>query len=67
MEIFKEQLKNAIMWKGITQTKLAKILGIQKSAISEWISGRSYPTLENFYKLCFILDETPNYFLGFKD
>lgn len=67
MENFGKNLKNALIWKGITQTKLAEILSIHKTAVTEWITGRTYPTLEKFYKICLILDETPNYFLGFKD
>ena len=67
MKEFNKRLKDALIWKGITQTKLAEILGIHKTAVSEWIKGKTFPTLEKFYKICLILDETPNYFLGFKD
>lgn len=65
MEEYGKNLKNALVWKGITQAKLSKMLGVDPSAVSEWINGKCYPTLEKFYRICFILDETPNYFLGF--
>lgn len=67
MKEYGKNLKLALKWKGITQDKLAEMLGVHKTAVSEWITNKTYPKLENFYKICLILDETPNYFLGFKE
>lgn len=64
---FGERLKETLTWKGISQTELAKMLNIRKSAVTNWIKGYNEPTLKMFVKICILLDETPNYFLGFDD
>lgn len=64
---FSKRLKDTLMWQGITQEELAKMLNVNRTSISQWISGRCYPKLELFYRICLVLRETPNYMLGFED
>lgn len=67
MKEFGKKLEIALKWKGMTKTKLAEILKVHKTTISDWTKGKANPTLEKFYRICLILDETPNYFLGFEN
>lgn len=65
--IFQERLCEAIKNSGITQKKIAERLHIRETNITNWKKGENLPSLEMFYKLCVLLDETPNFLLGFKD
>lgn len=41
---------------GISQYKLAKILGIAQSYVSELERGRKKPSIEMFFRICEVLD-----------
>ena len=49
---------------GITQTKLAEILGLSDSRVSDCITGKSEPTLKVARELCIKLDIAPAVVLG---
>ena len=66
MQDFGKRLYNVLIWKGITQTKFAKLINVNKTAVTQWIQGKTYPKLEKFCKICKILNITPNYFLGYE-
>ena len=38
------------------QTQIARELGVTNATISDYISGKSFPTLIGFIKLCKVLD-----------
>ena len=61
---FSKRLKETLKWKEMSQTKFAKLLGIEKSNITNWIKGKSAPNLELFYRICLILNESADYLLG---
>ena len=42
--------------KGLSQNKLAKQLGITQTFLSEIERGRKNPSLEQFFRLCEVLD-----------
>lgn len=44
--------------KGYTQTQLAKMLGVDQSAISLWEAGKTFPRIELAMKVAKILDCT---------
>ena len=44
--------------KGFTQTQLAKMLGVDQSAISLWEAGKTFPRIELAMKVAKILDCT---------
>ncbi len=50
--------------KGMTQKQLAKEIGISPSRVSDYISGRSEPTLKIARLLCRILNIPPSAMLG---
>ena len=49
------EIKNS----GLSQTELAKLLGIKQPTIGQYISGRAMPALDTFANLCVILDVDP--------
>jgi transcriptional regulator with XRE-family HTH domain len=48
---------------GLTQTIIAKFIGVSKASVSNWEIGDSKPKGENFYKLCEILKCSPEWML----
>ena len=53
--------------KNIGQVELAKQIGVVQSAISLWINNKREPDYKTLFKLCRILDTTPNEILGWED
>ncbi len=58
-----EALKNC----GMTQTALAKILGIRQQTISHYIKGDIFPALDTLANLCAVLDLDANEILCLND
>ncbi|MDE7380316.1 MAG: helix-turn-helix domain-containing protein [Clostridia bacterium] len=54
------KLQEAIKQSGLTQTELAKKIGVHYSAIGQYLSGRSMPALDTLAKLCAVLDLDAN-------
>ncbi len=59
-----ELISLSIAEKGITQKELARELGVSPSRVSDYISGRSEPTLKIARAICLILGITPAAILG---
>lgn len=59
-----EVLKLRMFEMGLTQTTLAKKLGMNQSKISEIISGKAEPTLKQARKMAIELDIAPAIVLG---
>ena len=55
-----EKLAQAIKQSGLTQTELAKKLGVRQQTISHYIKGDIMPALDTFANLCVILDIDAN-------
>lgn len=49
---------------GITQAKLAGEVGVSKNSVTEWIRGRSQPSVRHAMKMCEILDVTVEELFG---
>lgn len=58
-----DKLAEAIRESGLTQTALAKRLGVSQQIIGQYLSGRSMPALDTFANLCAVLDVDPAYIL----
>lgn len=67
MKHFGKKLQQCIKANEYKQCDIARMLGIRKSTITNWVKGRAYPNLETFKELCTILNESANYLLGLKD
>ncbi len=58
-----ERIKEAIKQSGMTQSEIAKHLGIIQQSVQQYLSGRALPSLETFANLCKLLDVDANYIL----
>lgn len=55
---FTENLKNLRKSKGLSQTALAKLLGVDQRTVSAWENGVCEPSFELLARLCEIFEET---------
>ena len=67
MGIFSERFSEAMRIKKLTQTELSKIMNVNQTTISRWLNGKREPDYDSLMLLCGILDETPNYLLGYDE
>ncbi len=66
LQEIQKRLAEAIKQSGMSQTALAKKLGVSQSIISRYIKGNKMPALDTFANLCIILDIDANDILGVK-
>ena len=60
-EIFKKNLPYYMSLAGVNQVELAKAVGVSKSTVSTWLSGRSYPRIDTIQIIADVLGcETDN-------
>lgn len=59
-----KRISEAIKQSGLTQTEIAKRIGIKQPTLACYISGRALPALDTFANLCIILDLDANEILG---
>ena len=57
------KLIEAIQQSGMSQTELAKKIGVSQQAISSYVNGCKMPALDTFANLCKLLDVDANYIL----
>lgn len=62
--IISKRIKEAIKNSHISQKKIADVLGIRDTNITNWKKGLNLPSVEVLRRLCLILDEDANYILG---
>ena len=58
-----KRLQEAIKQSGLTQTEIARKLGIIQQSVQQYVSGRAMPALDTFANLCKVLDVDTNYIL----
>ena len=63
----RERLSQEIKNSGLSNTEIAKQLGVSQSIISKYRNMQKRPTLDTFAKLCKILDVSADYILGLSD
>ncbi len=61
-----DNLIEAIKSSGLTQTEIARRLGIAHQQVSRYISGKQMPALDTFANLCTVLDLDANEILCIK-
>lgn len=59
-----DRLKEQRKIKGLTQTAIAKVVGVSKVAVSRWELGYSQPKGDKLNKLCNLLDCSPKWLLS---
>ena len=55
---FKENLKELRKERGLTQSELAKLIGVDQRTVSAWEKGVCEPSFCMLYKLCEIFEES---------
>ena len=60
LEQIRAKIVGAIRQSGLTQSELARRLGIVQQTISEYLRGRSMPALDTLANLCEVLDLDAN-------
>ena len=65
-QIISENLKNEIENSGKSKSEIAKAIGVSKSTISQYLSGRIQPTLATLSRLCRFLDCSADDILNIK-
>jgi len=59
-EHIRTKIQEAIIQSGLTQTELARRLGIKQSQISCYVHGKKMPSLDTFANLCAVLELDAN-------
>ncbi len=61
---FQERFAETLKTSQMTQSELAKKVGVAKQCISDYKKGRAVPSLETLFRLCVELDVSSDYLLG---
>lgn len=67
MDSFQNRLKQSIENSNLSQSEIARRLGIGRSTISGWLKGEYEPNSENIFKLARFFDVSEAWLLGFVD
>jgi len=66
-DFFRKEIKQIRQSLNKTQKEVAAALGITPQSYQSYEWGLTFPSMENFIKLCDFLDVTPNDLLNYKD
>ena len=58
--IFSEVIKQIMDERGLSQQKLADILGVNQTTVSQWILGKKKPGYDSILAICKNFDIEPN-------
>ncbi len=61
-----EQIALAIQQSSLTQTEIARQLGVKQPTVSDYVHGKAFPALDTLANLCRILDLDANEILCLK-
>jgi transcriptional regulator with XRE-family HTH domain len=65
--MFKDRIATALKYSKYNQHELSELLNISEGNITNWKNGANFPSLEVFFKLCILLDESADFLLGLED
>lgn len=66
IEDIQKRLREAIKTSGISQSDIARKLGVSQSTVSKYLRLNKYPSIDTFANLCEILDVSSDEILGLK-
>lgn len=64
MDIFTDRFNEVIKNEKVVQSELANEIGIARQCITDYKSGKSYPTIQTLRALCSYLEVSSDYLLG---
>ena len=64
---FTERFNELVKICGKTQVEIAKEINVSKQCVTDYKSGKSFPSLETLFLICQCLDTTADYLLGLSD
>lgn len=67
MSIFSERLKYIRNLRGLSQTELGEILGVQKNAVSQWETDKRFPLEDTLMRIVDYFDVSLDYLMGRTD
>ena len=67
IEMVRKRLQESIKQSGLSQTELAKRLGVSQPTIAYYLRGDKLPALDTLANLCKIIDVSPSYILCFEN
>lgn len=65
--LFTQRFQEALSQASISQVELANRIGISKQCISDFKSGKSFPSIQTLYLICKELNVTSDYLLGLSE
>ncbi|MBQ7452874.1 MAG: helix-turn-helix transcriptional regulator [Clostridia bacterium] len=60
-----EVIKDIIFENNLSQERLAKIIGVNQTTVSQWLLGKKKPSFDNIVSICENFQITPNEFFGY--
>ncbi len=67
MNKFSERLTEILKEKSISQYQFAKMIGMSRTIVNNYCTGKREPTLDGLITICNVLGESADYLLGIKD
>lgn len=67
IETIQQRLADEISNSELTQTQIAKLVGVNQAQISRYLSHKKLPSVETLANLCKVLNIDANYILGISD
>ena len=64
---FTERFNELVTISGKTQVQIAKEINVSKQCVTDYKSGKSFPSLETLCLICQCLDVSSDYLLGISD
>ena len=64
---FTERFNELVKISGKTQVEIAKEINVSKQCISDYKSGKSFPSLETLCLICNVLEVSADYLLSLTD
>ncbi|MBE7100980.1 MAG: helix-turn-helix transcriptional regulator [Clostridiales bacterium] len=64
---FTERFNELLKISGKTQVEIAKEINVSKQCVTDYKSGKSYPSLETLCLMCKALETSADYLLGITD
>lgn len=65
--LFTKRFNEILTYSGISQAELAARVNVSKQCISDYKSGKSFPSIQTLFLICKVLEVSADYLLGLTD